>query len=54
MREAFLLMGFGPEVYKRLKELDYSYRQLNKLIGNSIAINVLEVIFKNILKFVSF
>lgn len=54
MREAFSLMGFGDEVYTGLKELEYSYRQLNKLIGNSIAINVLEVIFKNILKFVSF
>ncbi len=54
MREAFSLMGFSTEVYMELKRLDYSYRQLNKLIGNSIAINVLEVIFKNILKFVSF
>jgi DNA (cytosine-5)-methyltransferase 1 len=54
MREAFSLMGFGPEAYVRINELGLSYRQLNKLIGNSIPVNLLEVIFKNILKNVKF
>jgi DNA (cytosine-5)-methyltransferase 1 len=53
MRESFALMGFGPEVYDCVKKLGFSYRQINKLIGNSIAVNVLEAIFQNILKYVS-
>jgi site-specific DNA-cytosine methylase len=53
MRESFALMGFGPEVYDCVKKLGFSYRQINKLIGNSIAVNVLEAIFQNILNYVS-
>ena len=45
LREAFLLMGFSEEDYLRAKSLDFSYRKLNKLIGNSIVVNVLEAIF---------
>ena len=45
LREAFLLMGFSKEDYLRAKSLDFSYRKLNKLIGNSIVVNVLEAIF---------
>ena len=46
LREAFLLMGFTQEDYLKAKSLDFSYRKLNKLIGNSIVVNVLEAIFK--------
>lgn len=46
MREAFLLMGFTEEEYASAAELDFSYRKLNKLIGNSIVVNVLMVIFQ--------
>ncbi len=45
LREAFLLMGFTVDEYIRAKSLDLSYRKLNKLIGNSIVVNVLEAIF---------
>ena len=46
IREAFLLMGFTEEEYERTLFLDYSYRKMNKLIGNSIVVNVLEEIFR--------
>ena len=46
MREAFLLMGFTEEEYLRAKKLGLSYRKLNKLIGNSIVVNVLIEIFR--------
>ena len=46
LREAFLLMGFSQEDYMKAKSLNFSYRKLNKLIGNSIVVNVLEAIFK--------
>lgn len=46
LREAFLFMGFSEEDYMRAKSLNLSYRKLNKLIGNSIVVNVLEAIFK--------
>ncbi|MDY6332306.1 MAG: DNA (cytosine-5-)-methyltransferase [Fibrobacter sp.] len=45
IREAFLLMGFTEEEYERTLSLDYSYRKMNKLIGNSIVVNVLVAIF---------
>ena len=48
IREAFLLMGFSEEEYERTLRLDLSYRKMNKLIGNSIVVNVLEVIFKEL------
>ena len=46
IREAFLFMGFTEEEYLRTKRLGFSYRKMNKLIGNSIVVNVLAEIFK--------
>lgn len=46
IREAFLLMGFSEQEYEKTLSLEYSYRKMNKLIGNSIVVNVLESIFK--------
>ncbi len=46
IREAFLLMGFTEEEYLRTRRLGLSYRKMNKLIGNSIVVNVLEEIFR--------
>lgn len=45
MREAFLLMGFKESDYEDIKSLGFSYRKINKLIGNSIVVNVLSSIF---------
>lgn len=46
IREAFLLMGFTNEEYERAKMTGLSYRKMNKLIGNSIVVNVLVEIFR--------
>lgn len=46
LREAFLMMGFTKEEYLRAASLGFSYRKLNKLIGNSIVVNVLVAIFE--------
>ena len=46
IREAFKLMGFTEEEYERAKKLGLSYRKMNKLIGNSIVVNVLTEIFR--------
>ena len=46
MREAFLLMGFTEDEYNIASALDFSYRKMNKLIGNSIVVNVLQAIFE--------
>lgn len=46
LREAFLLMGFNKTEYLRAAGLGFSYRKLNKLIGNSIVVNVLVAIFE--------
>lgn len=46
IREAFLLMGFTEEEYERATMTGLSYRKMNKLIGNSIVVNVLEEIFR--------
>lgn len=46
IREAFLLMGFTEEEYEKTEYLDYSYRKMNKLIGNSIVVDVLAEIFR--------
>lgn len=45
IREAFLLMGFTEEEYEKTLSLGFSYRKMNKLIGNSIVVNVLVAIF---------
>lgn len=46
IREAFLLMGFTEAEYERTMSLGFSYRKMNKLIGNSIVVNVLSEIFR--------
>lgn len=46
LREAFLLMGFTHEEYQKAATLNFSYRKLNRLIGNSIVVNVLQAIFE--------
>lgn len=50
IREAFLLMGFTEAEYARTQYLGFSYRKMNKLIGNSIVVNVLQEIFRSILE----
>lgn len=50
IREAFLLMGFTEEEYERTEYLDFSYRKMNKLIGNAIVVDVLAEIFKVMFK----
>ena len=39
-------MGFTEEEYSSAAGLAFSYRKLNKLIGNSIVVNVLQAIFQ--------
>ena len=46
LREAFLLMGFTQDEYQKAAALNFSYRKLNKLIGNSIVVNVLQAVFE--------
>ncbi|HRF70002.1 MAG TPA: DNA (cytosine-5-)-methyltransferase [Candidatus Pelethenecus sp.] len=46
IREAFLLMGFTNEEYENAAKTQLSYRKMNKLIGNSIVVNVLVEIFR--------
>lgn len=46
IREAFLLMGFDEADYEKTLSLEFSYRKMNKLIGNSIVVNVLQEIFR--------
>lgn len=46
IREAFLLMGFTEEEYEKTAYLEYSYRKMNKLIGNSIVVDVLAEVFR--------
>ena len=45
-KQAFLLMGFTEKEYVKASSLNFSYRKLNKLIGNSIVVNVLQAIFE--------
>jgi len=47
IREAFLLMGFTEDEYERTIHLDFSYRRMNRLIGNSIVVDVLVEIFRD-------
>ena len=46
IREAFLMMGFSEDEYLRMRTLNFSYRQANKLIGNAIVVNVLKELFR--------
>lgn len=50
MREAFLLMGFSNEQFECVKRLGFSYRKINKLIGNSIVVDVLSAQFEALYK----
>lgn len=50
IREAFLFMGFTEEEYIKTLRLGLSYRKMNKLIGNSIVVNVLTEIFTLLFK----
>ena len=45
-KEAFRLMGFSDEDYEKCKAVGMSDSQLYKQAGNSIVVNVLEEIFK--------
>jgi DNA (cytosine-5)-methyltransferase 1 len=47
-KECFRLMGFSDEDFDSIKGI--SNAQLYKMAGNSIAVNVLEAIFKNLLE----
>lgn len=50
IREAFLMMGFTEEEYERTKKLNFSYRKMNKLIGNSIVVDVISAVLKAMFK----
>ena len=47
-RECFRLMGFIDNDFDKVKGINMSDTQLYKQAGNSIMVNVLEVIFKNL------
>ena len=47
--EVFRMMGFSMEDYKHCKNLNISDTQLYKMAGNSIAVPILEKIFKKLL-----
>lgn len=49
-RECFKLQGFNPEYIKILKENGISKNKIYHMIGNSITVNVLEMIFKQLFK----
>lgn len=48
-REAWRLMGFTDEDYSRAEATGISRNQLYKQAGNSIVVNVLEAIFRQML-----
>lgn len=49
-KEYFRLMGYSDEDYFRVKESGITDRQITKLAGNSIVVQVLEAIFKVLIK----
>ena len=49
-RECWRLMGFGDEDFDKAREIGTSDTQLYKQAGNSIVVNVLEAVFKNLFK----
>lgn len=49
-RECFKLQGFNPGYIKTLKENGISKNKLYYMIGNSITVNVLEMIFEQLFK----
>jgi DNA (cytosine-5)-methyltransferase 1 len=46
IREAFLMMGYTESEYQIVKLLGFSYRKMNKLIGNSIVVSMLQSVFE--------
>lgn len=48
-RECWRLMGFGDEDFNKAKGIGTSDTQLYKQAGNSIVVNVLEAVFRNLL-----
>ena len=46
--ECFRLMGFEDDDYQKIKDLNISDTQLYKMAGNSIVVNCLTEIFKNL------
>ena len=48
--ECWRLMGFGDDDFYKVKSVGISDTQLYKQAGNSIVVNVLEAIFRNLLK----
>ena len=50
MREATLLMGYSKEEYEIIKRQGFSYRKTNKLVGNSIVVNILVAVFNVMFK----
>ena len=50
IREAFLLMGFHESDFEKAKRLGFSYRKMNKLVGNSIVVPVLREVFRAMLE----
>ena len=48
--ECWRVMGFSDEDFKKAREIGTSDTQLYKQAGNSIVVDVLEGIFKNIIK----
>lgn len=49
-REAWRLMGFSDEDFDKAKAAGVSNTQLDKQAGNSIVVNVLMAIFKEMIK----
>jgi DNA (cytosine-5)-methyltransferase 1 len=49
-RECWRLMGFGDEDFDKARGIGTSDTQLYKQAGNSIVVNVLEAVFKNLFK----
>lgn len=49
-REAWRLMGFSDEDFDKAKSAGVSNTQLDKQAGNSIVVNVLMAIFKEMIK----
>ena len=43
-------MGFTEKEYEQTLGLGYSYRKMNKLIGNSIVVDVLAEVFRAMFK----
>lgn len=47
-RECWRLMGFGDEDFDKAEAIPTSDTQLYKQAGNSIVVNVLEAVFRNL------